>query len=585
MARNTNKITYSGEDQHVGNTELSTFIDNCYMVYGQYVNSLRHVPTLMDGLKPVYKRMIFTAYQLPDKLTKTATIAGNCMATCFTGDTTVYDVNRDKEWKFSDLVNHDFTNDPIYTYACSPDMIKVKTRIKNVWQSKVADSVIRILFNNGKSFTSTLDHRIMLPNGSYIDAGLLKVGDSVESLDSVTVIKTELINTSIPVYDIEVESEYHNFMLGCSVIAHNCHPHAAQPAVVDQLVRWGFFTGKGNHGAYTILDGMIPGSAERYSEAKLNPTYRAQLSKLMPYVPTYLNDLGYSEPYYIPTPVPITAIFGASGIGIGIAVSIPAFTMKSMIDAYRNNDYTLLEADYGMEIPDKSELKSIWDNGNGRITYRYRINRDYSEDGYYGWYIRGVPALISPRLGKLISWKDEGKLLIRDETDSVMPCIFIARAKRISTISDEDIETEINKAFTRSKSYQIYATHNGITRPVGLHEWIKITYTNYCRLIDVYKKDKLNSVDFQIEIYKHFTDVARCIINDTDNKLSSEDIANQCGTTVDVVNAIGAKSINTLRTLDPSKKIDKLKNERTEIEAISDTNYIDDLVRDLSSLQ
>jgi len=49
--------------------------------YGSGVNNERQIASESDGLKPVYRRVIYTAMKLPDKMTKTAAISGNTIAT------------------------------------------------------------------------------------------------------------------------------------------------------------------------------------------------------------------------------------------------------------------------------------------------------------------------------------------------------------------------------------------------------------------------------------------------------------------------------------------------------------------------
>lgn len=55
---------------------IGNFVEDCYAEYGEYVNTLRHVPYLLDGMKPVYKRTLLTAWNLPDRKLKTATLVG-----------------------------------------------------------------------------------------------------------------------------------------------------------------------------------------------------------------------------------------------------------------------------------------------------------------------------------------------------------------------------------------------------------------------------------------------------------------------------------------------------------------------------
>jgi len=51
-----------------------------YREYGMYVNRNRQLPYIRDGLKPVERRLLFSAYELcRDKFIKSATLDGHCM--------------------------------------------------------------------------------------------------------------------------------------------------------------------------------------------------------------------------------------------------------------------------------------------------------------------------------------------------------------------------------------------------------------------------------------------------------------------------------------------------------------------------
>ncbi len=55
-------------------------IYDLYREYGMYVNKSRQLPLAEDGLKPVERRLLFSAYELcRDKFIKSATLDGHCM--------------------------------------------------------------------------------------------------------------------------------------------------------------------------------------------------------------------------------------------------------------------------------------------------------------------------------------------------------------------------------------------------------------------------------------------------------------------------------------------------------------------------
>ena len=126
----------------------------------------------------------------------------------------------------------------------------------------------------------------------------------------------------------------------------------------------------------------ISPAAARYTEAKISSKFRSIFSDLMPYVPFKDGELEEQEPEYIPTPIPLSLLFGGLGIGFGANMRIPAFTIKSIYNALIKDDPELLEAPFGLKlIKDKSQLKELWDTGLGRLTYQYQVYYEENEAG------------------------------------------------------------------------------------------------------------------------------------------------------------------------------------------------------------
>jgi len=60
---------------------MDKLIPEMYKSYGKYVNAFRSFPLDIDGLKPVERRVLLTAYLVArDKLSKSARVDGNCIA-------------------------------------------------------------------------------------------------------------------------------------------------------------------------------------------------------------------------------------------------------------------------------------------------------------------------------------------------------------------------------------------------------------------------------------------------------------------------------------------------------------------------
>lgn len=65
--------------QEIENRDSEELVREYYKEYSKYVLETRALPSTMDGLKLVQRRILYTANQMPQKLTKTALMAGNVM--------------------------------------------------------------------------------------------------------------------------------------------------------------------------------------------------------------------------------------------------------------------------------------------------------------------------------------------------------------------------------------------------------------------------------------------------------------------------------------------------------------------------
>lgn len=146
--------------------------------------------------------------------------------------------------------------------ACNPDGSLVPTKISNIMLTNEHAKLLRVWLDNGKYVDVTPDHRMMLRNGSFVEARLLKEGDSLmpyydriekdchmvldnktgkwmsiensqptEVLDAAKIIdrlvvKIEPFGDDNVVYDITVEADCHTFALPCGIFVHNCEDSA-----------------------------------------------------------------------------------------------------------------------------------------------------------------------------------------------------------------------------------------------------------------------------------------------------------------------------------------------------------------------
>lgn len=151
---------------------------------------------------------------------------------CFTGDTEILTCNNEKI-AFKDLVGRIENGEELYTFSCDKDGNKTKTRIIAAEKIKSVDQIVEVWLNDNNSFRCTLDHKILLSSGEYIEAQYLTEGTKLMSLSSVdTVIDVEIINTTEDVYCLEVDNPLHNFPLASGVFASNCEGLSAAGSLV-----------------------------------------------------------------------------------------------------------------------------------------------------------------------------------------------------------------------------------------------------------------------------------------------------------------------------------------------------------------
>lgn len=151
---------------------------------------------------------------------------------CFTGDTEILTCNNEKI-AFKDLVGRIENGEELYTFSCDKDGNKTKTRIIAAEKIKSVDQIVELWLNDNSSFRCTLDHKILLSSGEYIEAQYLTGGMKLMSLSSVdTVADIEIINTTEDVYCLEVDNPLHNFPLASGVFASNCEGLSAAGSLV-----------------------------------------------------------------------------------------------------------------------------------------------------------------------------------------------------------------------------------------------------------------------------------------------------------------------------------------------------------------
>ena len=302
--------------------------------YATEVNLDRAVPELYDGLKPVFRRVAWSAHAFnPKETVKSAKIVGHC----FAAGTKV--LKREGQALVeapieSIKVGHAVLTDAPCCFANdTPYRLVTKTFV--IPQQKllrITTTLSTVDCTTDQVFYGADDREIQVSN--------LLVGDKVKAIyrgESIlaTVLSVDALDGLHDVYDIEVEQRHRFYANG--LLSHNCigsyHPHGDQACygamvtMVNSSVP--LLDGIGNWGS--LLD---PPAAQRYTVCRLSKVGQAVMDSdylaVTSMVPNY--DDTTTEPVVLPAKLPFLILNGAEGIGVGITCSIPTFTVESVVD-------------------------------------------------------------------------------------------------------------------------------------------------------------------------------------------------------------------------------------------------------------
>ena len=421
-----------------------------------------------------------------------------------------------------------------YTISCDESGNPVISKIVGCEPTRVTDEAIKLTFSNGESVISTLDHKFMIKDGTYRKAEELTVNDELMSIyisksvdgrtyiesgskivlqstllddylsknygvdrgrgttvidkpgsrDSIRVTEVELIRYDEPIqfYDIEVDSEYHNFLTSSGVMTHNC------------------------------------------------------------------------------------LLYGSLGIGVGGAYcKIPAFTYESLMDAYNNDDSSLLKSAYGLEIMrDRSNLEGLWTRGVGKVVYKFNVDVNWKENSVV---LSGNATPGKPELSELFQYESNGWITISDESTSEMRLVF-KRVKGVRSLNINSLVAAVERASIldgMKANHIIMFSHSGSVVKMGIKGWMNSTLSLYRSTNERWKTWKLQQLDKLIQVYKYIPKVVPLLVEEK----STEDISNQLSIPIELVRVIESKPLRYLRKLDTDKEVSKLESSKDSIKAIN----------------
>ena len=335
------------------------------------------------------------------------------------------------------------------------------------------------------------------------------------------VLKVEKLklNEKVAVYNVEVDSKYHNFPLGNGVFVKNCmgkyHPHSSSYGSLGTLVdcEYPMVYGQGNWGSLT--DGA---AAERYTEAKISQLGMKMLEcmDVADYVPNYTGE--FKEPIVLTTRVPNFFINECAGIAVGLSCNIPAHNLKEVVEAMKvvvkKGEATKLKdimkylkgPDYkygGKIISTHEEIESLYKNGEGAIKYEcdYTLTREKKNMLLT---VTGFCPGFSPEsfINKMISLIDEKVVIyVNDSSTKNEPCKL-----EVLLSNEEDFEKKIHKHLIKSVSYRYYAIEREKSNDVEKDVDTKVIMPNLVELMNMWVNWRKKVETKMCEVEKKITE-------------------------------------------------------------------------------
>lgn len=267
------------------------------------------------------------------------------------------------------------------------------TIVGNSRKLQLFNSAIRILSKlnaeglevNEENWTNSMKHSNEVGYKKFMSDPIyeeLRPGPYNHKVKSVKFIHLE---HKIPVYNIEVDSEEHNFALACGTFAKNCmgkyHPHSEAYGALGGLVNqtYSLVQGQGNWGS---LDDEP--AAPRYTECRFSKLGQRcfESYEVADEVPNFSGE--YMEPIDIPMDFPMFFVNGGTGIGVAVRLETLDHNLEEIVNALKivlkKGEKTKMEDLFkvfhgpdsvygGKLLTSKEELKEIYETGTGKVSY------------------------------------------------------------------------------------------------------------------------------------------------------------------------------------------------------------------------
>ncbi len=348
------------------------------------------------------------------------------------------------------------------------------------------------------------------------------------------------------------------------------HPfgEASTISVLADLARVGKIASMGDVGIKLMED--IPAAAARYTKVGLTDQQHQYYFKFLKYS-NIIDGEEKREPENLIFPVPLALELGSLNWGLGINTRLPAFTYKSIVEAYRSDDYNKLVSSYDYTINhDRSELKELWETGEGYLEIAMKVKRINSDTIV----IMGSGELFKPNLNVLKSLiVDEQIRVINNSSDCIE--LRIERVPRARLVNMDDVFELCKSMATNRKLYKISVVKpTGKIEIISIKDWVGFTMNRYKETLEQSKQDRVSNCEFNISVFESLSAISKLLMDDMDDK----GIIQKLDISQDVLNSAKSKSLSLLRRGEFNKEIDKYTNRIKDIKKEEFNELVDNFM-------
>lgn len=252
------------------------------------------------------------------------------------------------------------------------------------------------------------------------------------------------------------------------------------------------------HGNFGSIDGDSA-AAMRYTEAKLSKIAMEMLTDMEKGVVDFVDNFDGTErePTVLPSRFPNLLVNGTQGIAVGMATYIPPHNLneviKAIMDYLDNPDISISKIMKSIKGPDfptggiivnKDSLESIYENGNGKIKVRAKIDIENTSNGKTNLIITEIPYNLSGCKTKLI--------------EDIIDLVKEKKLDELSDVIDESSREGLRIILEVKKGINIENLLNKIYKKTQLQSTIGVNF-----LVIVDKKPEVLNIK---QLIKHFVD-------------------------------------------------------------------------------